>query len=211
MGGQLRLARSALFRTRNMLGRAKNPSATMYRASDRTPQPGSPFTGGGITLPWGVTVDGDDTLWVLNFGATPPGPNNDPSLITGVQPLVWRRHDEVPAGLRHRRSDIAVDGLSKQRASANDGRRRRSFGELVGHEQLEDRCQPVQNPGGNAVVILIGAAAPLKTPGHRSAGAVPVTRGSRMPTDSRFLQETRDRADGYAAAFAFRPGAKGGT
>ncbi len=36
------------------MGSAKSPSVTMFQASDRTPQPGSPFTGGGITLPWGV-------------------------------------------------------------------------------------------------------------------------------------------------------------
>ena len=33
----------------------------------------SPFTGGGITLPWGIAVDGNDTVWVFNFGAVKVG------------------------------------------------------------------------------------------------------------------------------------------
>jgi hypothetical protein len=28
----------------------------------------SVFTGGGITVPWGIAVDGDDNVWVANFG-----------------------------------------------------------------------------------------------------------------------------------------------
>ena len=48
--------------THLMLGTAANPSVTMFQAKDRTPHPGSPFTGGGITLPWGIAVDGDDTV-----------------------------------------------------------------------------------------------------------------------------------------------------
>ncbi len=36
-------------------------------------------------------------------------------------------------------------------------------------------ADPFQNPGGNAVVILIGAAAP-EDADDRSAGAVPMTR-----------------------------------
>jgi hypothetical protein len=33
----------------------------------------SPFTGGGINGPWSVTVDGDDNVWVANFGSMNPG------------------------------------------------------------------------------------------------------------------------------------------
>lgn len=32
-----------------------------------------PFTGGGINGPWSVTVDGDDNVWVANFGPMLPG------------------------------------------------------------------------------------------------------------------------------------------
>jgi hypothetical protein len=33
------------------------------------------FQGGGIDGPWGITLDGDDNLWVANFGPLEPGSN----------------------------------------------------------------------------------------------------------------------------------------
>jgi hypothetical protein len=45
--------------------------------------PGSPYAGGGSTLPCGIAIDGDDTVWVFNVGATkvdiggPPPPAPD--------------------------------------------------------------------------------------------------------------------------------------
>lgn len=33
----------------------------------------SPFSGGGIDTPWGLAVDGEDNVWVANFGALGPG------------------------------------------------------------------------------------------------------------------------------------------
>jgi hypothetical protein len=42
--------------------------------SDGTAVPGpQPFKGGGISGPWSVTVDGDDNVWVANFGPMKPG------------------------------------------------------------------------------------------------------------------------------------------
>ena len=150
--------------TRNVLGSAQNPSATMYRASDRTPQPGSPFTGGGITLPWGVTVDGDDTVWVLNFGVTPPGPNNNPSLITGVSRLCGADTTKCPPGLTtgdpiSPSTGYQSNALQRMTAGAVD-----PSGNLWVTNNWKIDVDPFQNPGGNAVVILIGAAAPLRTP-----------------------------------------------
>ena len=150
--------------TRNDLGSAKNPSVTMYRASDRTPQPGSPFNGGGITLPWGVTVDGDDTVWVLNFGATPPGPDNNPSLVNGVSRLCGAEVARCPPGLAtgdpiSPSTGYQSNALQRMTAGAVD-----PSGNLWVTNNWKIDVDPFQNPGGNAVVILIGAAAPLKTP-----------------------------------------------
>jgi hypothetical protein len=150
--------------TRNVLGEAKSPSVTMFRASDRTPQPGSPFNGGGITLPWGVTVDGDDTVWVLNFGVTPPGPKNDPSLVNGVSRLCGADTTRCPPGMRtgdaiSPPTSYRSDALQRMTAGAVD-----PSGNLWVTNNWKIDADPFQNPGGNAVVILIGAAAPLKTP-----------------------------------------------
>ncbi len=149
----------------------------MYRASDRTPQPGSPFNGGGITLPWGVTVDGDDTVWVLNFGVLPPGPNNDPSLVTGVSRLCGVDTTRCPSGL------ATGDAISPSTGYQSNALQRMTAGAVDPSGNLwvtnnwKIDADPFQNPGGNAVVILIGAAAPIEGAGDRSAGAVPMTRG----------------------------------
>jgi hypothetical protein len=36
---------------------------------------GGGFRGGGIDGPWAITLDGDDNLWVANFGPLEPGSN----------------------------------------------------------------------------------------------------------------------------------------
>jgi hypothetical protein len=40
------------------------------------------FDGGGIDHPWGVTVDGEDNLWVVNFGPLQLGSNFTPGRIS---------------------------------------------------------------------------------------------------------------------------------
>ena len=62
------------------------------------------------------------------------------------------------------RSDFPADGLHEQRTAAHDRRRGRSVRQPVGDQQRKIDVDPFQNPGGNAVVILIGAAAPIKMP-----------------------------------------------
>ena len=150
--------------TRDVLGKAENPSVTMYRASDRTPQPGSPFNGGGITLPWGVTVDGDDTVWVLNFGVLPPGRNNSTLVPNGVSHLCGADTTKCPPGLAtgdpiSPSTGYRSDALTRMTAGAVD-----PSGNLWVTNNWKIDVDPFMNPGGNAVVILIGAAAPLKTP-----------------------------------------------
>ena len=150
--------------TRSDLGKAVNASVSMFRASDRSPQPGSPFMGGGITLPWGVTVDGDDTVWVLNFGKTPPGPDNEPRALNAVSRLCGADTSRCPPGMApgdpiSPSTGYKSDALQRMTAGAVD-----PSGNLWVTNNWKIDVDPFQNPGGNAVVILIGAAAPLKTP-----------------------------------------------
>jgi streptogramin lyase len=51
------------------------------------------FTGGGILGPWGTSIDGDDNVWVANFGPLQAG--------TGS-------HTTLQAGMRERRIRAAV-------------------------------------------------------------------------------------------------------
>jgi DNA-binding beta-propeller fold protein YncE len=51
------------------LGTATAPSIALLQSG-----PGlhahadSPFSGGGLTIPWGVAIDGDNTVWIANLG-----------------------------------------------------------------------------------------------------------------------------------------------
>jgi hypothetical protein len=48
------------------------------------------FTGGGIDGPWGIAVDGEDNLWVANFGPLQPGSNFTSGRISelcGINPV----------------------------------------------------------------------------------------------------------------------------
>ncbi len=150
--------------TRSDLGTAQHASVTLYRGSDRTPAPGSPFNGGGITLPWGVTVDGDDTVWVLNFGATPPGPGSDPTALNAVSRLCGADTSRCPPGMKtgdpiSPPTGYRSNALQRMTAGAVD-----QSGNLWVTNNWKIDVDAFQNPGGNAVVILVGAAAPLRQP-----------------------------------------------
>lgn len=144
------------------LGPAENPSITLFQANTRQPSPGSPFTGGGLTLPWGMTVDGDDTVWVFNFGAARVG---RPDIIpTGISRFCGTDTKNCPAGLK------VGDPISPSTGYRSDAFMRLTGGAVdpSGNLWLADNWKlnpnPDLNPGGNAIVIGIGVAAPVKTP-----------------------------------------------
>lgn len=148
--------------THTMLGTATNPSVTMFHAKDRTPYPGSPFTGGGITLPWGIAVDGDDTVWVFNFGAVKVGTST--TTPTGISRFCGVDTKKCPPGMR------VGDPISPDTGYRSDSLQRITGGQIdpSGNVWLTNNWKidsdGLVNPGGNAVVIAIGAAAPVKTP-----------------------------------------------
>jgi hypothetical protein len=152
----------------HILGTAENPSVTMIQAKDRKPHPGAPFTRGGITLPWGVAVDGDDTVWVFNFGAVPPPTPNDPpphdNVPTGVSRLCGVQTKKCPPGMKvgdpiSPATGYQSDAIERITAGAID-----PSGNIWITNNWKITVDPVHNPGANAVVIAVGAAAPLNTP-----------------------------------------------
>jgi len=148
--------------TRRELGPATNPSVTMFQTSDRKPYPGSPFTGGGLTLPWGIAVDGDDTVWVFNFGAVTVGRPSD--IPTGISRFCGVSTGKCPRGLR------VGDPISPGTGYRSDALERITGGEIdpSGNIWLTNNwkrdANPFVNPFGNGIVIAIGAAAPIRTP-----------------------------------------------
>jgi sugar lactone lactonase YvrE len=152
--------------TKNVLGTATNPSITLFQAKDRTPHPGSPFSGGGVNLPWGIAVDGDDTVWVFNFGTFPPAPpGSNPSVPPpGISRFCGTDTTKCPPGMQvgdpiSPDTGYRTDALQRITAGAVD-----PSGNIWITVNWKIDANPEKNPGGNAVVIAVGAAAPVKTP-----------------------------------------------
>jgi len=111
------------------------------------------FGGAGLRAPWGVAVDGDDTVWVANFAG------RRLSHLCGARP---RR---CPAGQRATGASISptgsgyrFDGLTRNTGIAIDP---------SGNVWLSNSRRPsldVANPGGHQIVAFLGLAAPIRTP-----------------------------------------------
>jgi len=146
-------------------GPGQNPSVTMFRAIDRKPFPGSPFKGGGVALPWGITVDGDDRVWVFNFGADPlfdfASDTLDP---TPLSRFCGIDTSKCPQGA------ATGDPISPPTGYVSDALDRNTAGMVdpsgnlwvTNNWKLVDIAQ--NNPGGNSIVVVIGAAGPVQTP-----------------------------------------------
>lgn len=144
-------------------GPATNPSITMYQRDSHEPYPGSPFTGGGLTVPWGISVDGNDTVWVFNFG--PDGVEPTPTTaLTGISRFCGIDTSRCPSGAK------TGDPISPSTGYTSDALERITGGQIDRSGNLwvmnnwKQNPNPDLNPGGNSIVILIGAAAPLNTP-----------------------------------------------
>ena len=152
------------------LGPATAPSIALFlHHPGRKPHPDSPFTGGGMTLPWGVAVDGNDTVWIANFGfpfdlANPentqawPAPNRV-SHFCGVDT------SKCPPTKRGVGKAISPDGTGYTSDALI-----RNTGIAIdpsGNVWLANNWKPtplLNNPGGNSIAVLVGAAKPVRTP-----------------------------------------------
>ena len=148
--------------TRFQLGTAESPSITLYSMKKRRPHPGAPFIGGGLTLPWGISVDGDDTVWAFNFGVVKVGEST--SIPTGISRFCGVTTKNCPPGMK------VGDPISPSTGYRSDALERITGGQIdpSGNIWLTNNwkldADPIKNPFGNAIVIAIGAAGPLKTP-----------------------------------------------
>lgn len=148
--------------TRFQLGDAEDPSITLFPQDTREPYAGSPFTGGGLTLPWGIAVDGDDTVWVFNFGVLPVGQTTD--IPTGISRFCGIDTSNCPEGM------TVGDPISPDTGYRSDALERITGGQIDPSGNVwptnnwKRDANPVANPFGNAIVVAIGAAAPVKPP-----------------------------------------------
>jgi hypothetical protein len=146
------------------LGDSTSPSIALYLAS-REPHPDSPFTGGGLTIPWGMSVDGCDTVWVGNFGVTRnfDGEGLPSSLLSRVSHFCGLDPSKCPLGLG------VGDPISPDTGYTSDALTRITTTAIdpSGNVWVTNNWKdvPVQNnPGGNSIAVMIGGACPIKTP-----------------------------------------------
>ena len=101
-------------------------------------------------------------MWVFNFGAVPVGTST--TLPTGISRFCGVATRKCPKGLR------VGDPISPATGYTSDALERITGGQIdpSGNIWLTNNwkldANPIRNPFGNAIVVAVGAAAPLKTP-----------------------------------------------
>jgi len=113
----------------------------------------NPFQGAGLRTPWGVAVDGNDTVWFANFTG------KRLSQMCGTRPkLCPPTKQRIGASISPRNSGYGFDGLVRNTGVAIDP---------SGNVWLTNNWKTVSiqsNPGGYQIVAYLGLAAPVKTP-----------------------------------------------
>ena len=106
------------------------------------------YSGGGLTIPWGVAIDGDDQVWVANFQGD------------RVSRFCGTEAQTCPRGL------TTGDNISGKTGYGFDGLQRNTGVGIdhAGNVWLANnwKAVPIQsNPGGDGMVVLVGAGAPV--------------------------------------------------
>jgi hypothetical protein len=136
-------------------------SMTLLRP-DGSEYPGSPFTGGGLSGPWVATIDGNDNVWVSNFGA----PEARVTQLCGARtencPPGFKTGDQIspPGGYvgggLQLQTDLAIGPAGDVWVINNWQDIETCFGEPP--ESISTRC------GGQGVVVFFGMAKPVRAP-----------------------------------------------
>ena len=149
-------------------GPGSHPSVALFPRQRGGPaERGQIFTGGGITIPWGNAVDGNDTLWVANFDlpfTVVPGAEN-PIVTNRVSHFCGVDTSKCPPTKQTVGQAISPDvtGYASKALARNTGVSIDQSGNvwLANNWKLDVE---IVNPGGNSIAVLIGAAAPVETP-----------------------------------------------
>jgi hypothetical protein len=120
----------------------------------------APFTGGGVTSPWGISVDGNDNVWVANFGSERGAGGSN---LMRISQFCGTDTSKCPPGLR------TGDPISPPTGYTSDGLQRQTATEIdpSGNVWVTNNWKKVpipNNPGGDAIMIFVGIAGPVKAP-----------------------------------------------
>lgn len=150
------------------LGPGTSPSIALYDLSFQPHLHGSPFKGGGLILPWGIAVDGNDTVWVANFGF--PFDVLDPEAVN------WLRPNRVShfCGVDTSKCPLPKQGVGMPISPDITGYTSlsldRNTGVAIdpsGNVWLANNWREIplqENPGANSIAVMVGAARPVRTP-----------------------------------------------
>jgi hypothetical protein len=114
--------------------------------------PGNPIEGAGLNNPWGIAVDGDQNVWVANFGG------RRLTELCGTEPGNCPAGKRKTGGAISPKSGYGFDGLVRNTGVAIDP---------SGNVWLANNWKnvPIQtNPGGYQIVAYLGLAAPTRAP-----------------------------------------------
>jgi sugar lactone lactonase YvrE len=132
-------------------------------------EPVAAFEGGGLTIPWGIAVDGDDNVWVSNFAG------KRLSHFCGVAAIDCRPGGKTGSAISPD-AGYGFDGLTRSTAVVVD-----PSGNVWATNHWKEI--PVQaNPGGYQVVAYVGVAAPVQPPVPRARPAAPAVAVVTPPT-----------------------------
>jgi sugar lactone lactonase YvrE len=112
-----------------------------------------PFTGGGLTIPWGIAVDGADNVWVANFG------QQRVTELCGVKTANCPPGFHTGQAISPNGNGYGFDGLTR-----NTGIQIDPSGNVWIANNWKNVPIPDANPGGYEMVVFLGAARPLRTP-----------------------------------------------
>ena len=129
---------------------AHGGSVTLIGADGEVRSP-TGLTGGGLTIPWGIAVDGDDNVWVANFAG------KRLSQLCGTKPANCPPGTDTGQAISPR-TGYGFDGLTRNTGVQIDP---------SGNVWVANNWKqvPIQaNPGGYEMVVFLGLAGPLKTP-----------------------------------------------
>lgn len=111
-----------------------------------------PFSGGGVTRPWGIATDGNGNVWVANFA------DQRVSAFCGTSPETCPGSLSTGDAISPDDTGYGFDGLVRNTGLVVD-----PSGNLWVANNWEE--VPLQtNPGGHQIVAFIGIAAPVEVP-----------------------------------------------
>jgi len=132
------------------LPRRNHPASLTLISSDGTDP--RQFTGGGLTAPWGVAVDGHDNVWVTNFGGR------------RLSEFCGNQTANCPPGARTGTPITPATGYGFDGLVRNTGVQIDPSGNVWVANNWKSYPFPERNAGGYQMVVFIGLAGPLRTP-----------------------------------------------